>query len=86
MPEELNRKVVDHLSDVNLVLTEHARRYLLAEGIRPQYIFKTGSNMFEVLNYYKKKIQDSKILGRLDLKSKNYFLVSLHRGECRYKG
>ncbi len=81
VPEELNRKVVDHLSDVNLVLTEHARRYLLAEGIRPQYIFKTGSNMFEVLNYYKKKIQDSKILGRLDLKSKNYFLVSLHREE-----
>jgi UDP-N-acetylglucosamine 2-epimerase len=81
VPEELNRKVVDHLSDVNLVLTEHARRYLLAEGIRPQYIFKTGSNMFEVLNYYKKKIQDSKILGRLNLKSKNYFLVSLHREE-----
>ena len=81
VPEELNRKVVDHLSDVNLVLTEHARRYLLAEGIRPQYIFKTGSNMFEVLNYYNKKIQDSKILDRLDLKSKNYFLVSLHREE-----
>lgn len=81
VPEELNRKVVDHLSDVNLVLTEHSRRYLLAEGIRPQYIFKTGSNMVEVLNYYNKKIQDSKILDRLGLKSKNYFLVSLHREE-----
>ena len=52
VPEELNRKVLDHLSDINMVLTEHARRYLIAEGIRPETIIKTGSHMEEVLNYY----------------------------------
>ena len=61
VPEELNRKIVDHLSDVNLVLTEHARRYLLSEGIRPETIFKTGSHMPEVLDHFMPKIKKSTI-------------------------
>jgi len=81
VPEELNRKVVDHLSDINLVLTEHARRYLIAEGIRPETIFKTGSHMREVLDYYMEKILASDILVRTGLKKEQYFLVSAHREE-----
>ena len=81
VPEELNRKIIDHLSDVNFVLTEHARRYLLAEGVKAETIFKTGSHMREVLNFYFKKIQKSDVLSRLDLKSKKYFIVSAHREE-----
>ncbi|RJX30713.1 MAG: UDP-N-acetylglucosamine 2-epimerase (non-hydrolyzing) [Oxalobacter sp.] len=81
VPEELNRKVVDHLSDINMVLTEHARRYLLAEGIRGETIIKTGSHMREVLNYYKPHIDASEILSKLDLQEKSYFLVSIHREE-----
>ncbi len=81
VPEELNRKVLDHLSDINLVLTEHARRYLLAEGIRPETIFKTGSHMDEVLNHYRPKILASDILQRLELTAGKYVLVSAHREE-----
>ena len=81
VPEELNRKVVDHLSDINLVLTEHARRYLIAEGIRPEKIIKTGSHMNEVLAYYKSQIDKSTILKDQDLDEKKYFVVSLHREE-----
>jgi len=81
VPEELNRKVLDHLSDVNMVLTEHARRYLLAEGIRPDMIFKTGSHMPEVLNYYLPKINQSDVLTRLGLEPRKYFLISAHREE-----
>lgn len=81
VPEELNRKVVDHLSDINIVLTEHARRYLLGEGIKPETIFKSGSHMKEVLDYYQHKIQKSNILNELNLKPQNYFLVSIHREE-----
>ena len=81
VPEELNRKVLDHLSDINLVLTEHARRYLIAEGIPPETIIKTGSHMDEVLDYYKEKYMSSNILTELDLKPRKYFIVSTHREE-----
>ena len=81
VPEELNRKVLDHLSDINLVLTEHARRYLIAEGIRPETIIKTGSHMQEVLEYYKPQIEKSDILNKLRLKSNQFFIVSAHREE-----
>ncbi len=81
VPEELNRKVLDHLSDINLVLTEHSRRYLIAEGIRPEMIIKTGSHMHEVLTYYSPKIEASEILKTLELQKARYFLVSAHREE-----
>ena len=81
VPEELNRKVLDHLSDINLVLTEHARRYLLAEGIRPETIFKTGSHMREVLDHYMPKIRQSSVLERMALSPGKFFLVSAHREE-----
>lgn len=81
VPEELNRKILDHLSDINLVLTEHARRYLIAEGIRPETIIKTGSHMREVLDYYQEKIRISDIVSRLGLLTGQYFVVSLHREE-----
>jgi len=81
VPEELNRKVLDHLSDINLVLTEHARRYLISEGIRPETIIKTGSHMHEVLDYYMPKIEQSDVLQRMGLKSGKFFIVSAHREE-----
>jgi UDP-N-acetylglucosamine 2-epimerase (non-hydrolysing) len=81
VPEELNRKVLDHLSDINLVLTEHARRYLIAEGIRPETIIKTGSHMREVLDYYMPKIEKSDVLKRMNLTSNQFFIVSAHREE-----
>lgn len=81
VPEELNRKVLDHLSDINLVLTEHARRYLLAEGIRPETIIKTGSHMREVLDYYMPKIEQSVVLKRMGLTADKFFIVSAHREE-----
>lgn len=73
VPEELNRKVLDHLSDINMVLTEHARRYLLAEGIRPETIIKTGSHMREVLDHYMPKIESSDVLTAMKLNSKRFF-------------
>lgn len=81
VPEELNRKVLDHLSDINLVLTEHARRYLLAEGIRPETIIKTGSHMHEVLAHYLPQVQASSVLESIGLKQGQYFIVSAHREE-----
>ena len=81
VPEELNRKVLDHLSDINLVLTEHARRYLIAEGIKPETIIKTGSHMQEVLDYYMPKIDQSTVLEREGLEPEKYFIVSIHREE-----
>lgn len=81
VPEELNRKVIDHLSDINMVLTEHARRYLVAEGLRPETIFKTGSHMEEVLSHYSDKIESSNVLELEGLRPGEYFLVSLHREE-----
>ena len=81
VPEELNRKVLDHLSDINLVLTEHARRYLIAEGIAPETIIKTGSHMREVLDYYMPKILKSDVLQRMGLLANQFFIVSAHREE-----
>lgn len=81
VPEELNRKIVDHLSDINMPLTEHARRYLLDEGIRPETIIKTGSTMKEVIGHYWSRINDSDVVERLKLKPKKYFIVSAHREE-----
>lgn len=81
VPEEINRKVVDHLSDINMTYTEHSRRYLLAEGLRPEMVMKTGSPMKEVLGYYMSKIQASDVLDRLSLRPSEYFVVSAHREE-----
>lgn len=81
VPEELNRKIVDHLSDINFVLSEHARRYLTSEGIRPETIIKTGSHMREILDHYALKIGQSSILEKMGLKKGKYFVVSVHREE-----
>ncbi len=81
VPEEINRKIVDHISDINMPYTEHARRYLIAEGVRPETIIKTGSPMKEILNYYMSKINLSDILDKLQVEPKKYFLVSAHREE-----
>ncbi|MDG1709828.1 MAG: UDP-N-acetylglucosamine 2-epimerase (non-hydrolyzing) [Schleiferiaceae bacterium] len=81
VPEETNRKIVDHISDVNLTYSSIAREYLLKEGLPPDRIIKTGSPIFEVLESYDSKIEESDILQTLDLKEKGYFLVSAHREE-----
>lgn len=81
VPEELNRKVVDHLSDINMTLTEHARRYLLAEGLSPERVIKVGSHMQEVLTHFMSKIDASDVLRQLGLSEGSYFLVSAHREE-----
>jgi UDP-N-acetylglucosamine 2-epimerase (non-hydrolysing) len=81
VPEEINRKIIDHLSDVNMTLTEHARRHLLAEGLPSDRIFKVGSHMAEVLHRCRERIDRSDVLRRLDLAADRYFLVSAHREE-----
>lgn len=81
VPEEVNRKIVDHLSDINFVHSEHARRYLLSEGIRPEHIFKSGSPMREIYLKNQEKIERSKTLESLGLEKQEYFVVSIHREE-----
>lgn len=81
VPEETNRRIVDHISDVNLAYTEHARANLIREGLHPQRVYVTGSPMYEVLNHYREKIDSSDVLEREALKPKSYVLVSLHREE-----
>lgn len=81
VPEEINRKIIDHISDVNLPYTEHSRRYLLSEGIRKEHIFVTGSPMAEVLYKNESNIRKSKVLEELELEKDKYILVSAHREE-----
>ena len=81
VPEELNRRMVDHIADFNLVYTEHARRHLIAEGLPQRRIYLTGSPMAEVLATYRKKIEESDILARLNLQPGGYFIASFHREE-----
>lgn len=81
VPEEINRKIVDHISDINLPYTEHSRRYLLSEGFRKEHIFVTGSPMQEVLQQHMKKIDASDVLSRLGIEKAKYILVSAHREE-----
>jgi len=81
VPEEINRKIVDHLSDINLPLSEQARDYLIAEGIKAETVIKTGSPMTEVLNVNMKQIESSDILDREGLQPKNYIVMSIHREE-----
>ena len=81
VPEETNRRIVDHISDINLPYSDIARDYLLREGISPDRVIKTGSPMFEVLEHYKKQIQSSDVLKRMSLTPQQYFVVSAHREE-----
>jgi UDP-N-acetylglucosamine 2-epimerase len=81
VPEEINRKISDHISDINLTYTEHSRRYLLSEGFRKDHIFVTGSPLFEVLNNFKTQIENSNVLSKLNLENGKYFVVSAHREE-----
>ena len=81
VPEETNRKIVDHIADINLTYSSIARDYLLSEGIPADRVIKTGSPMFEVLNYYMDRIDSSDVLSRLDLEKGKFFVVSAHREE-----
>jgi UDP-N-acetylglucosamine 2-epimerase (non-hydrolysing) len=81
VPEEINRRIVDHVSDINLCYTEHGRRYLLAEGLPPDRVMKTGSPMKEVLDFHRKSIEASQVHARLELQKGRYFVVSVHREE-----
>lgn len=81
VPEEINRKIVDHISDINLAYTEHSRRYLLSEGIRKDHVFVTGSPMAEVLHKHRVSIEMSRVLEELALEPERYILVSAHREE-----
>ena len=81
VPEEINRRIIDHIADINMPYSDISREYLVNEGINPEQIIKTGSPVYEVLNFYKDKIKKSKILKKLNLKKKKYFLFSLHREE-----
>ncbi|MDH5761901.1 MAG: UDP-N-acetylglucosamine 2-epimerase (non-hydrolyzing) [Nitrospinota bacterium] len=81
VPEEINRRIIDHISDFNLVYTEHARRHLISEGLPHRHIYLTGSPLKEVLDYYADAIESSKVLDRLKIKARKYFLASIHREE-----
>jgi UDP-N-acetylglucosamine 2-epimerase (non-hydrolysing) len=81
VPEEINRKIVDHISDINMTYTEHSRRYLLAEGLKPETVIKTGSPMKEILYHYMPQIEKSDVLKSLELTPRKYFVVSAHREE-----
>ena len=81
VPEELNRKIVDHLSDINFPQTDHAKAYLISEGINPETIIKSGSPMKEILSFYESDINKSEILKKLNIKKNNFFIVSCHREE-----
>ncbi len=81
VPEEINRRVVDHVSDINMTYSSIAREYLLSEGLSPERVIKTGSPMFEVLDFYKEKIETSDVLNKLELQPGKYFVVSSHRAE-----
>ena len=81
VPEEINRRIIDHIADINMPYSDISREYLVNEGINPDQIIKTGSPVYEVLNFYKDKIKKSKILKILNLKKNKYFLFSLHREE-----
>ncbi|MDH3796901.1 MAG: UDP-N-acetyl glucosamine 2-epimerase, partial [Flavobacteriaceae bacterium] len=81
VPEETNRKIVDHVADINLTYSDIAREYLLREGLPPDQVIKTGSPMFEVLNQFLPKIEASSVLSDLGLKEQQYFVVSSHREE-----
>ena len=81
VPEEINRKIVDHISDINLPYTENARKYLLSEGIRKDFIFKSGSPIKEILKFHEEEILKSEVLTSLGVKQKDYIVVSIHREE-----
>ncbi len=81
VPEEINRKIADHLADINLTYSENSRRYLLSEGFRKDHVFCTGSPLNEVLNHFSSSIEKSNILKELDLTSENYIVASIHREE-----
>ncbi len=81
VPEEINRRIIDHIADFNLVYTEHARRHLISEGLPHRRIYLTGSPLYEVLHFQKSKIEASNILSELGLKTKEYFVISVHREE-----
>ena len=81
VPEEINRRIVDHISDVNMPYSSISREYLLREGLAPDRVIKTGSPMFEVLNYYRDQIEASDVLQRLNLKQYDYYVISSHREE-----
>lgn len=81
LPEEINRRIVDHISDVNLPYSEHARRYLFAEGVKKEQIYVTGSPMLEVITTHRNKIENSNVLEKLKLEKKKYILLSAHREE-----
>jgi UDP-N-acetylglucosamine 2-epimerase len=81
VPEEVNRKIIDHISDVNMTNSEHARRYLLSEGLHPDAVIKTGSPMREVLDHYRPRIESSTILADLGIRAGEYIVVSAHREE-----